>query len=260
MEEIKKIEKQSGFIIFIEQLQDYALMVIDLFKNTKNIFRNIPGIMDELYLIGAQSVVIVFLSGLFMGLILSLEAGYRFQEFGAKLLVGRSVALGMIRELGPVITGILMAARTGSKNTSEIGGMVLSEQVDALRAFGTSPVEKLVLPRTIASLIMFLPLTLIADFTGLFAGMIISYTTLSLDVSIFWKGAIHGLAMRDLIVGFAKPFAFGFFISTVSCFYGLRTSGGTSGLGRALINSVVVSSMLVLLLDLIFTKVVWELM
>jgi len=235
-------------------------MVLDFFKSLKSILKNIPLITDEMYLIGAQSFFIVFLSGLFMGIILSLEVGYRFEMFGAKTLVGRTVSLGMIRELGPVITGILLAARTGSKNTSEIGGMVLSEQIDALRAFGTSPIEKLVLPRTVASLIMFLPLTLIADFTGIIGGMIVSSTSLSVDTSLFWKAAIYGLQMKDLIVGFTKPIVFGFFISTISCFYGLKTSGGTTGLGRAVINSVVVSSMLVLILDFIFTKVVWEIM
>lgn len=260
MEDTKNIEKQSVFFKFVGNIQDYSLMVFDFFKNLKNTFKNISVIIQEMYLIGAQSFFLVFLSGLFMGIILSLEVGYRFEMFGAKTIVGRTVSLGMIRELGPVITGILLAARTGSKNTSEIGSMVLSEQVDALRAFGSSPIEKLVLPRTVASLIMFLPLTLIADFVGILGGMFVASTSLSVDVSVYWKAAVYGLQMKDLIIGFTKPVVFGFFIATVSCFYGLKTSGGTTGLGRAVINSVVVSSMLVLILDFIFTKVVWEIM
>lgn len=251
--------KQKFFEI-LEKLQDYVFMVFDLFKSLKKALKNFSLISDEMYLIGAQSFMLVFLSGLFMGIILSLEVGYRFSSFGAKTIVGRTVALGMIRELGPVITGILLAARTGSKNTSEIGSMVLSEQVDALRAFGTSPVEKLVLPRAIASVIMFLPLTLIADFVGIMGGMLVSATSLSIDTSIYWNAAIYGLQMKDLFVGFVKPVVFGFFISTISCYYGLKTSGGTTGLGRSVINSVVVSSMIVLILDFIFTKVVWEIM
>jgi phospholipid/cholesterol/gamma-HCH transport system permease protein len=260
LEGTNNIEKKSWFIRFIENLQDYTLMVFDFFKSLKRVFKNIPNIYNEMYLIGAQSFLLVFLSGLFMGIILSLEVGYRFASFGAKTIVGRTVALGMIRELGPVITGILLAARTGSKNTSEIGSMVLSEQVDALRAFGTSPIEKLVLPRTVASLIMFLPLTLIADFVGIMGGMLVSNTSLSVDTTIYWNAAIYGLQIKDLFIGFMKPVAFGFFISTISCFYGLKTEGGTTGLGRAVINSVVVSSMIVLILDFIFTKVVWEIM
>ncbi len=235
-------------------------MLGDLFKSFLRIDKNLPAITQEMYFIGAQSFVLILLSGLFMGIILTLEVGYRFEMFGAKTIVGRTVALGMIRELGPVITGILLASRTGSKNTSEIGGMVLSEQIDALRAFGTSPIEKLVLPRTVASLIMFLPLTLIADFVGILGGMLVSNMSLSIDTSIYWKAAIYGLQMKDLFVGFTKPIVFGFFIATISCFYGLKTTGGTTGLGRAVINSVVVSSVIVLILDFIFTKVVWEIM
>jgi phospholipid/cholesterol/gamma-HCH transport system permease protein len=251
---------RNKFIEIVEKLQDYVLMLVDLFKSFFRINKNLPSITQEMYLIGAQSFMLVFLSGLFMGIILTLEVGYRFEMFGAKTIVGRTVSLGMIRELGPVITGILLASRTGSKNTSEIGGMVLSEQIDALRAFGTNPIEKLVLPRTVASLIMFLPLTLIADFVGIIGGMLVSSTSLSIDTSIYWKAAIYGIQMKDLFVGFTKPIVFGFFIATISCFYGLKTSGGTTGLGRAVINSVVVSSVLVLILDFIFTKVVWEIM
>lgn len=241
-------------------MQEYVLMLGDLFKSFLRIDKNLPAINQEMYLIGAQSFMLILLSGLFMGIILTLEVGYRFEMFGAKTIVGRTVALGMIRELGPVITGILLASRTGSKNTSEIGGMVLSEQIDALKAFGTSPIEKLVLPRTVASLIMFLPLTLIADFVGILGGMLVSNMSLSIDTSIYWKAAIYGLQMKDLFVGFTKPVVFGFFIATISCFYGLKTTGGTTGLGRAVINSVVVSSVIVLILDFIFTKVVWEIM
>lgn len=241
-------------------MQEYVLMLGDLFKSFLRIDKNLPAINQEMYLIGAQSFMLILLSGLFMGIILTLEVGYRFEMFGAKTIVGRTVALGMIRELGPVITGILLASRTGSKNTSEIGGMVLSEQIDALKAFGTSPIEKLVLPRTVASLIIFLPLTLIADFVGILGGMLVSNMSLSIDTSIYWKAAIYGLQMKDLFVGFTKPVVFGFFIATISCFYGLKTTGGTTGLGRAVINSVVVSSVIVLILDFIFTKVVWEIM
>lgn len=260
METQKDNRKQSKFLEKIVKLQEYVYLVFDFFKSLKSTVKNIPLIFDEMYLIGAQSFLLVFLSGLFMGIILSLEVGYRFEMFGAKTIVGRTVSLGMIRELGPVITGILLAARTGSKNTSEIGSMVLSEQVDALRAFGTSPIEKLVLPRTIASVVMFLPLTLIADFVGIMGGMLVSSTSLSIDTSLYWNAAIYGLQMKDLFVGFIKPVVFGFFIATISCFYGLKTTGGTTGLGRAVINSVVVSSMIVLILDFIFTKVVWEIM
>ena len=165
----------------------------------------------------------------------------------------------MVRELGPVITGLLLAARTGAKNASEIGAMQLSEQIDALRAFGTSPIQKLVFPRTLAALVMFLPLTLIADTVGIIGGMIVTKLSLGVDTSFFWQSVVNSLKLKDIVVGFSKPIFFGFFISTISCYYGFSTTGGTTGLGRNTINAVVISSMVVLIIDFIFTKVIWEL-
>ena len=135
--------------------------------------------------------------------------------------------------------------------------MQVSEQIDALRAFGTNPVEKLAAPRLVAALVMFLPLTLVADLIGLLGGMVVSQWWLNVDMSYFWQSAIYDLKVKDLVVGFAKPVVFSFFISTISCYYGLNTTGGTLGVGRAAVNAVVVSSVVVLFNDFIFTKVIW---
>lgn len=193
-----------------------------------------------------------------MGIVLTIETGHQLDEFGAKTLVGRTVALGMIRELGPVITGILLAARTGAKNASEIGGMQLSEQIDAMRAFGTNPAHKLAMPRTVAAVIMFLPLTLIADMTGIIGGMVVAKISLFVDTSFFWQQAIDSLGMKDFAAGLSKPLFFAFFISTISCYYGFTTRGGTTGLGRNTINAVVVSCAVILLLDFVAAKLIWE--
>ncbi len=254
------IRNKKKITALAESLQEYSFMTVEMIKKVSKIRRNKTAIIEEMYTIGTQSLFIVVLGGLFVGIILALEVGYRFEMFGAKTMVGRTVSLGILRELGPVISGLLLAARTGSKNTSEIGSMKLSEQLDAMRAFGTDPVEKLVLPRMLASVVMFLPLTLLADFAGIVGGMFVSSAWLSLDKSIFWNAALYGLQMKDLYVGFSKPIVFGFFISTISCFMGMKTSGGTTGLGRSVINSVVTSSIVVLIIDFIFTKVVWEIM
>ncbi|HPS64164.1 MAG TPA: ABC transporter permease [Ignavibacteria bacterium] len=252
--------RSSKFLSHIEILQNYILMLVSLFGTLNKIWKNRKEILNEMYLIGAQSFPLIFLGGLFVGIIMSLEVGYRFASFGAKASVGRAVSLAMVRELGPIITALLLASRTGAKNTSEIGGMIISEQIDAMRAFGTNPIEKLVLPRNISSMIMFLPLTLIADAVGILGGLFASKYFILLDPSVYWRSAIVGLLPKDLIVGFLKPVFFGFFISTISCFYGLKTTGGSLGLGRSLINSVVVSSIVILVVDFIFTKVVWEIM
>jgi phospholipid/cholesterol/gamma-HCH transport system permease protein len=260
MHEIELPDLTSNFKRFILRLQEYTFLSLEVFKGIKSAFKYRKDTLNEMYLIGSQSVPLVLLGGLFMGIILALEVGYRFSTFGAKTIIGRTVTLGVVRELGPVICGLLLAARTGAKNASEIGAMKISEQIDALRAFGTNPIHKLVVPRTVASVIMFLPLVLIADITGILGGMVVSNVFLNLDSSFYWKTAIFGLQMKDLFVGFAKPVLFGYFISSISCSYGLSTKGGTTGLGRATINAVVVSSVVVLFVDFIFTKVVWELM
>ncbi len=153
-----------------------------------------------------------------------------------------------------------MAARTGAKNASELGSMQVSEQIDALRAFGTNPIEKLAVPRLVASVIMFLPLTLIADLVGLIGAMYVADIWLNVDKAFFWQSAIKDLSMKDLFVGFGKPVVFSFFISTISCYYGLATTGGTIGVGRAAVNAVVVASVVVLFNDFIFTKVVWTML
>ena len=251
-------EHLNIFERFLYRLQSYALTTKDIFKGLRSAIRYRKETLQEMYLIGAQSFPLVFLGGLFIGIILAIEIGHRFEVFGAKTIVGRTVALALVRETGPIVGGLLFAARTGAKNATEIGSMKLSEQIDALLAFGVSPINKLVVPRVIASVIMFVPLVLVADMTGLLGGLFVSQLWLHLDPSFYWQSAIHGLEMKDLSVGFVKPFFFGYFIASISCYYGLYTTGGTRGLGRSTINAVVVSSVVILIVDFVFTKVVWE--
>jgi phospholipid/cholesterol/gamma-HCH transport system permease protein len=243
---------------FFYHIQEYVRLSGRFIVSLKDIPSYGREIRHELFVIGFQSLPVVLLGGTFIGIILALETGHRYESFGAKTMVGRTVALGMVRELGPLVAGLLLSARTGAKNASEIGAMKLSEQIDALRAIGSNPVSVLVVPRVLASVIMFLPLTLFADAGGLVGGLFVADLSLNIDRTFFWRSAIYGLQMKDLIVGCLKPFVFGFFIGTISCHFGLSTAGGTQGLGKATINAVVVSSLMVLLVDFIFTKVVWE--
>lgn len=244
----------------IEWLQEFTFLNRDVFAHIGSIKDNWSETVQEMYLIGTKSIFLIFLGGLFTGVILTIETGHQLEVFGATAWIAKTVSLGMVRELGPVITGLLLAARTGAKNTSEIGAMQLSEQIDALKAFGADPIEKLVIPRTIAALIMFLPLTLVADIVGIVGGMIVSNQTFNSDINTFWNTAVISLKMKDLFVGFLKPFFFAYFIATISCYFGLTTRGGTAGLGKNTINAVVYSSALILVIDFIFTKVVWELL
>jgi len=251
---------RESFFAKIKQLQGYSILVIQIIKKISTVSKNWISVQNEMYLIGAKAVVLVTVGGMFSGVILAIETGHNLEKFGATLMISRTVSYGMIRELGPVITGLLLAARTGAKNTSEIGAMQLSEQIDALNAFGLSPVEKLVVPRVVAAIIMFLPLTLIADIAGVLGGMFIANTNFHIDLAYFWNTALHILEFKDVFVGVAKPLFFSFFISSIGCYYGLSTRRSTTNLGKNAINSVVTSSIVVILLDFVFTKVVWELM
>ncbi len=245
-------------INIVGELQGFTVLIRDIFVNIGSIKDNWQETIQEMYLIGSKAFLIIFLGGLFTGVILAIETGHQLKLFGATSLISRTMSLGMVRELGPIITGLLLAARTGAKNTSELGAMQLSDQIDALKAFGANPIQKLVIPRTVAALLIFLPLTLIADITGILGGMLVANQTFHVDFSSFWKTAIGALKMKDLFVGFLKPFFFAFFISTISCYLGLTTKGGTSGLGKNTINAVVLTSVIVLIIDFIFTKIVWE--
>lgn len=247
----------QSFKRMLLRLQEYAVFTYENLRSLGCVWRYRRDTMEQMYLIGAQSFVIVFLAGLFMGIIMAIEGGHRLETFGAKLLVGRTTSLALFRELGPVITGLMLAARTGAKNASELGSMQVSEQIDALRAFGTNPIEKLAVPRLVAALVMFLPLTLVADLVGLIGGMFVSDLWLHVDKSFYWHSAVYDLKVKDLVVGFTKPVVFSFFISTISCYYGLATTGGTIGVGRAAVNAVVVASVVILFNDFIFTKVIW---
>ncbi len=240
------------------KVQSYFFLCVDTILALPSAYRYRRDTLDQMYVNGVQAATITVMAGLFIGLIMAIETGHRFESFGAKLLVGRTVTLAVVRTLGPVITGLMLAARNGSKNAAELGSMQVSEQIDALRAFGTDPIAKLVVPRVVSSLVMFLPLTLLADAVAIIAGMWVSVIWLHIDPVFYWSSAINGLRIQDLIVGFSKPFAYAFVISTISCYYGLTTTGGTAGVGRSAINAVVMSSILVLLVDFIFTKVIWE--
>ena len=240
-------------------LQNYFFFCVDSVLALPSAIRYRRDTLYQMYVNGVQAIPITVMAGLFIGLIMAIETGHRFETFGAKLLVGRTVALAVVRTLGPVITGLMLAARDGSKNAAELGSMVVSEQIDALKAFGTDPIAKLVVPRLASLLLMFLPLTVMADAVALIAGMLVSDVWLHVDPVFYWSSAINGLRMQDLIVGFTKPFTYAFVIATISCYYGLITTGGTRGVGRATINAVVMSSIVVLFVDFLFTKVVWEL-
>jgi phospholipid/cholesterol/gamma-HCH transport system permease protein len=211
-------------------------------------------VIEQLDDIGLGSLTVVLLTGLFTGMVLALQTGTTLDQFGARPVVGRLVSASMVRELGPVLTALMVAGRVGSGIAAELGSMVVTEQIAALRALGTDPVRKLVVPRILAGTIMMPVLTVIADAVGIAGGAVISQYQLKVATSIYWNNVIMGLTMDDVWMGLIKPVVLGFAVMSIGCFVGLRTTGGTQGVGRAATMAVVGGSVAVLTADFLITK------
>jgi len=212
----------------------------------------------QMDVIGVGSLIIVSLTGIFTGMVLALQSSVQLSDFGASLFVGQLVSASVVRELGPVLTALMVAGRVGSGIAAELGSMRVSEQIDALEAMGTDPIKKLVKPRVQAGLVMLPALTLITDAIAIFGGQLIAWLTLNQGFSTYWNSALNGLFFSDLFTGLAKPFVFGFIITIVACYMGLRTTGGTAGVGKSTTQAVVVASVLVLASDFFLTKLFIE--
>jgi phospholipid/cholesterol/gamma-HCH transport system permease protein len=211
-------------------------------------------VLNQMDVIGVGSLPIILLTGFFIGGVMVINTAAQFQRFGETALTGDVVAIALVRELGPTITALLVAGRNGSGIASELGSMVVTEQVDAMRALGTDPVRKLVVPRLLATLIVLPLLTAISDLVGLFGGFLVSYFTLHLSGSEFWHRSINALVPGDLVQGMVKPLVFAVIISTVGCYQGLQARGGTEGVGRATTTAVVVASVAILVSDFFLGK------
>jgi phospholipid/cholesterol/gamma-HCH transport system permease protein len=214
--------------------------------------REIVAQMDSL---GVGSLSIVVLTGMFTGMVLTLQSAASLDAFGARPYVGRLVCVSMVRELGPVLTALMVTGRVGSGMAAELGSMVVTQQIDALRVLGSDPIRKLVAPRLLAGIVMVPLLTIISDTLGIFGGSLIGIFNLKLSWEFFWRSVGNALTLNDLVMGLAKPVMFGFILSSVGCHMGLRTSGGTQGVGLATTRSVVVASVLILASDFFITKV-----
>jgi len=204
--------------------------------------------------IGVGSLPIILLVGFFTGAVLALQTYRTLTRFGSATILGQAVALSVVRELGPVLTAIVVAGRVSSGIASELGSMLVSEQVDALRAMGTDPLRKLVAPRLYATLITLPVLTVLSDFIAMLGGSIISVTVAHLTSNEYWSSAYQSLDYRDVTQGMIKPIFFAFVISLVGCYFGLNTTGGTEGVGRSTTQAVVVAVVMVIMLDFFITQ------
>src|SRR5437868_11883959 len=227
-------------------VQDYSGLAA---RSLGNLFRKplyVPDAIQQADIIGVGSLPIVILTGFFTGAVLALQTSATLQQFGSLSLTGQLVSFSMVRELGPVLTGLMVAGRNASGMASELGSMKVTEQIDAMRALGTDPSKKLVTPRVVATVIMLFFLTIICDFFGLTGGFAVSALGLHLDSHQYWSNAYQSLEFGDVIIGLVKPLLFGFLVATIGCYYGLTSRGGTQGVGRATTQAVVAASILIL--------------
>ena len=239
----------------IAALQDFYILSG---RALLNIFRG-PHYADDIAMqmdiIGVGSLPIVVLVSFFSGVVITMQMSRALSQYGAVGQVGQIVALTLVRELGPVLTAVVVAGRVASGIASELGSMKVTEQIDAMRALGTDPIQKLVTPRMIASAVMLPLLVICADFVGILGGYLIAYFTLGLTTSQYWTNAYQSLEYNDVVQGLLKPFVFAFIISLVGCFYGLRTSGGTQGVGLATTKAVVAASVWIFVLTTFLTRI-----
>ena len=238
----------------VQAVQEYSQLSL---RSIANLFRPPRYFSDTLLqadIIGVGSLPIVILTGFFTGAVLALQTSDTLQRFGSLSLIGQFVSLSMVRELGPVLTGLMVAGRNASGMASELGSMKVTEQIDAMRALGTDPTKKLVTPRVISSVVMLFFLSIISDLLGIFGGFIVAYGLLGLDANQYWNSAYQNLSYQDVQMGLIKPLLFGFVIATVGCYYGLSARGGTQGVGRATTQAVVAASVLILVVDFFITR------
>jgi phospholipid/cholesterol/gamma-HCH transport system permease protein len=217
-------------------------------------------IVEQCDSIGIGSLTVVLLAGLFTGMVLALNSGITLDQFGARSMVGRLVSASMVKELGPVLTGLMVAGRVGSGIAAELGSMLVTDQISALRALGTDPIRKLVVPRVVAGLLMVPLLTALATTVGMVGGWIVTVLQFHVASTIYWTSVTEGLYIQDVWMGLIKPFFLGFTIVTIGCHVGMRTTGGTQGVGNATKLAVVASSVAVIAVDFMVTKVLIVLM
>jgi len=211
-------------------------------------------VVEQMDYIGIGSLSVVVLTGLFTGAVLALQSGITLDQFGGRSLVGRLVSASMIKELGPVLTALMITGRVGSGIAAELGSMGVTDQISALRALGTDPIRKLVVPRVLAGVVMVPILTVISDAVGITGGWLIAVWELNVASTVYWTSIFESIWMEDVWMGLIKPFFLGFAIVTIGCHVGLSVRGGTQGVGRGTTKAVVVASVAVLAVDFFITK------
>ncbi len=265
-----KIKRHPGMLLrfakaksskFVHEMLDFVGGSINLLYATAlSVFRPpyyFGLFTEQCYSLGVKSLSIAFITALSTGMVMSIQFGYGLERFGGKLYVPKVVGLSIMRELGPVLTCLMLAGRVGAGIAAEVGSMKVTQQIDAIRALGTDPLKRIVIPRILAMMLMTPLLVVMADLVGVCGGMMLSYFELNIPMDFYFHEAVTALQLSDFTVGVTKTFFFGLIIAVTGCYYGLKTEGGTQGVGQATRHSVVTSSILITIFDFILTKIFW---
>lgn len=235
----------------IQELTYFAGRVLRMATRPPFYRRETLEAMDHL---GFGSLGVVLLAGIFAGEAMALQIVNQLSDFGAEALTGRAMALAVVRDLGPVLTGLIVSGRVASSVAAELGGMVLGKQVIAMQVYGEDPLQKLVVPRVLSLALMVPLLTLFTDAISIVGGDLIARFVGHLSPAIYWTGVKENLTIKTLIIGTLKPVVFGLVIGVIACYVGLKTTGGTMGIGVATRKAVVWNSIAILTVNLMITQ------
>src|SRR5580704_7268929 len=238
----------------VASIQDYSILSWRAIANLFSRPRYWADIFTQMDSIGVGSMPIILLTGFFTGCVLALQSATALEAFGAVSKTGSLVSLSMVKELGPVLTGLMVSGRNASGMASELGSMKVTEQLDAMRALGTDPLRKLVTPRLYSTIFMLFFLTILSDAFGIAGGALVSITLMGLNASSYFHNSYRALQYGDVVQGLTKPLFSGFIIATVGCYFGMTTKGGTQGVGKATTQAVVYSSIFIIIVDLLVTR------
>lgn len=241
-------------IDYVKALSAYGEMLLESCKDVLGGRLDLAEVQRQIVRIGMNSIPIVLLTSVFTGMVLALQTAYGLQRFGAKNYVGNIVGLAIVRELGPVLTALMLCGRVGSGIAAEIASMAATEQIDAIRALGASPSVKLITPKIVAALIVVPLLVVIANLTGIYGGGLIAVFELNLTSHTYYQSIMNMIVIRDLIDGVIKSAVFGFLLVSIACYKGMVTKGGTEGVGRSATEAVVVGSIVIFVSDFFITK------
>lgn len=241
----------------IRQMGAMAIMLVSALSWTFIPPLRIRNIFKQMEFIGVKSIFIVLLTGLFTGGVLALQSYYAFRKFGGESLLGATVALSMTRELGPVLTSLMITARAGSAMAAELAAMRVTEQIDALAVMAVNPVKYLIVPRIVAGIVVVPILTVMDDFIGIVGGYIVGVGLLHINEGVFINKIIELVDLSDIFNGLFKSLCFGLLLTLIGCFKGYNAKGGAEGVGKATTEAVVISSVSILVGDYILTSLLF---